>query len=488
MTSEQSAPLWANFIWEAKYRSVRRIIFLRTFSCALAVCLLILCNTGKSLEGLEIHPLLIKNRLDSDDVGMVILQDSKELFSLNTSRKFKPASLSKIITGAAVLELLGPRFQFKTQLLFDGSIVDNTVRGSLYLLGGGDPSFHSAGLSVLLTGLKKQKIKKIEGDLIIDDSRFRDVVSPYWQSQIDMINPDLFPLFLRFDPPSNLAPFSPDWQKAERLHTKAVDLEGRFVVYQNMIQPNLWTGYQFQQLMQKAGIHLAGKVVRGKVSRSSKVLAEISNPLTKVVSQMMKSSNNFYADMLVRNISVAFGESPGNFGTGIDFVTFYLDHVKVPRSDYSLNSGSGFSHQNMITPRALAKLLNHLKDERTVSPYFFSSLPVAGVDGTLAGRMRKTGAQGRVHAKTGYLRPVSTGAFHLDGAVGLAGFGARRDGKNLLFVFLYNGFRPPDVVRSTFDKICVDLIGPVAVKQTKKKVALKKKVKAKTQKRKAKKS
>ncbi len=212
---------------------------------------------------------------------------------------------------------------------------------------------------------------------------------------------------------------------------------------------------------------------RGKVSRSAKVLAEIANPLTKVVSQMMKASNNFYADMLVRNIPVAFGERPGSFGTGIDFVTYYLDHVKIAHSEYSLNSGSGFSHQNMITPRALTKLLGHLKNERTVAPHFFSSLPVAGVDGTLRGRMRNTGAQGRVHAKTGFLRPISSGTIHLDGVVGLAGFGTRPDGKNLIFVFLYNGIRAPDVVRSTFDRICADLIGPVATKQTKKKVKAK---------------
>lgn len=448
---------------------VRRIVFLRTFSLAIAVSLLILCNTGQSLEASAIQPLLNKNKLDSNDVGIMIMEDGKELFSLNASRKFKPASLSKMITGAAVLELLGPGYQFKTQLLFDGSIVDHTVRGSVYLLGGGDPSFHSGRLSSLIAGLKKQKIEKIEGDLIVDDSRFRDVVTPYWMAQTGTINPDHFPLFLRFDPPSGLAPFSPDWQKAERLHRKAINLEGRFVVYQNMIEPSLWTGYQFLQMIRKAGIHLNGKVMRGKTSRSSKVLAEISNPLTKVVSHMMKTSNNFYADMLVRNISVAFGERPGNFGTGVDFVTFYLDHVKVPRSDYSLNSGSGFSHQNMITPLALTKLLNHLKNERTISPHFFSSLPVAGVDGTLAGRMRKTGAKGRVHAKTGYLRPVSIGTFHLDGVVGLAGFGVRPNGKNLTFVFLYNGNRAPDVVRSTFDKICVDLIGPINAKAQKRK-------------------
>ncbi len=246
----------ANLNLEVRYNYVRRIILLRTTHIALVVCFLFLCNTAVSLEVPPIYPLLTKNKLAPGDVGIVIMEDNKELFSLNASKKFKPASLSKMVTGAAVLELMGPRYQFKTQLLFDGSIVDDTLRGSVYLLGGGDPTFHSARLTALLAGLKKQKIKKIEGNLIVDDSRFRDVVSPYWRAQIGLINPDSFPLFLRFDPPSSLVPFSPDWQKVERLHRRVVNLEGRFVVYQNMIEPNLWTGYHFLQMMQKAGIHL----------------------------------------------------------------------------------------------------------------------------------------------------------------------------------------------------------------------------------------
>jgi serine-type D-Ala-D-Ala carboxypeptidase/endopeptidase (penicillin-binding protein 4) len=160
---------------------------------------------------------------------------------------------------------------------------------------------------------------------------------------------------------------------------------------------------------------------------------------------------------------------------------FYLDHVKIRRSEYFLNSGSGFSHANVITPRAMIQLLTHLKSEPTVSSAFLSSLPVAGTDGTLARRMNKTAAQGRVRAKTGFLRSIP--AKKLDGAVSLAGYATQPGGRTFTFTFFYNGVASPDLVRSTFDNLSIVLAGgkpvdpppPKVKKPAKKKAAAKKK-------------
>jgi D-alanyl-D-alanine carboxypeptidase/D-alanyl-D-alanine-endopeptidase (penicillin-binding protein 4) len=242
-----------------------------------------------------------------------------------------------------------------------------------------------------------------------------------------------------------------------------MDLEGRFVVYQNMIEPDLRTGQQLIQMIHKSGIRFKGKVKRGVVSKSATILAEVTTPLPKVVSYMLKTSNNFYADLLVRNIAVAFGERPGTFQTGIDFLTFYLDHVNISRPEYSLNSGSGFSHHNTITPRAMVSLLKHLKNEKTVSPYFVPALPVAGVDGTLARRMKTTSPKGRVRAKTGYLRQVANKTHQFDGAVALAGYALSLKNQPYIFTFLYNGNAAPETVKTVFDKICEEVVGKLPV-------------------------
>jgi serine-type D-Ala-D-Ala carboxypeptidase/endopeptidase (penicillin-binding protein 4) len=423
---------------------------------ALSLCVLLIGVCAEALDPSKINQLILKSRLSSSDFGMMISEDNRVIFALNAERHFTPASVTKVITGAATLELLGPRYKFRTQLLHDGSIVDNTIRGALYLRGGGDPSFHAMRLPTLLAELKKKKIKSIEGDFIVDDSRFQVTTDPQWQRNIQSLNSQMFPMFVRFDPPP-----AESSQQQTRIHRKLTNLEGRFVVYQNMIEPDLRTGQQLIQLMQKNGIRLKGSLKRGSVSRSARVLTEIASPSTKIVSHMLKTSNNFYADLLVRDIAAAFGERGGTFATGIDFLTFYLDHVNIPRSEYSLNSGSGFSHQNEISPRAMTSLLKHLKYEKTISSYFLASLPIAGVDGTLARRMKASSAKGRVRAKTGYLRPVKNQTRQLDGVVSLAGYATPLKGKPYTFVFFYNGNAAPETVKTIYDNICAEMIGPI---------------------------
>ena len=441
---------------------------------------LLLCAQFVFADVSQIPKLLSASKLDSNDFGLIVIEGNTELFKLHSGNKFKPASVSKVITAAAVLELLGPKFQFHTQLLHDGTIADETLRGTLYLRGGGDPSFHSGKLNLFLSGLKKRNIKTIEGDLVIDDSRFADFTAQDWKNNLNSLNAQMFPLFVRLEPEQDMNPFSDKPKQSSRVHRRLIDLEGRFVVYQNMIEPDLWTGHTFQELLSKNGIEVKGEVKRGRVSTSAKVLAEIVNPSYKVVSQMMKSSNNYYADLLVRDLSVAFGERPGSYGTGIDFLTFYLDHVKIPRTEYSINSGSGFSHANAITPGAMAKLLTHLKKEKSVSASFLAALPVAATDGTLARRMRKTTAQSRVRAKTGFLRSIPSKS--LDGAVSLAGFAQHPRGRDFTFVFFYNGTASPDIVRNLFDNFCILLTGGKPVppaKVSKAKTTKKKKAPAK---------
>ena len=435
---------------------VRKNRSLKKYFLALSLSLALICGQAEGLNVSTIQQLILKSRLSAADFGLIISEDKKVVFSLNSEQRFKPASVTKVITGAATLELLGPKYKFRTQLLRDGSIVEGSIRGTLYLRGGADPSFHSGKLASLLSGLKKQKIKTIEGDFVVDGSRFYVTSDPEWHQSVQRLNAQMFPMFVRLDP----APVAASQQQT-RIHRKLTNLEGRFVVYQNMIEPDLRTGQQFLQMMQKSGIRLKGKLKLGVVSRSARVLTEIVSPSTKVVSHMLKTSNNFYADLLVRDIALAFGERGGTFATGIDFLTFYLDHVNIPRSEYSINSGSGFSHQNVISPRAMTTLLNHLKNEKTVSSLFLSSLPIAGVDGTLARRMKNSSAKGRVRAKTGYLRQVTNKTHQLDGVVSLAGYASRPNGTTYTFTFLYNGNAPPETVKAIYDKICVEMIGPI---------------------------
>jgi serine-type D-Ala-D-Ala carboxypeptidase/endopeptidase (penicillin-binding protein 4) len=411
------------------------------------------------IDSARLQEIVYAHHLNPDELGIIIEDENGKLFALNETKKLKPASLTKILTAGAALEYLGSDFEFKTEMLSDGNIENRTLSGSLYLRAGGDPAFNKEKLYMFLGALQKKNIRLITGNIVIDDSLYSDIRARDSRSWLASLSSNgNYPLFINLDPPSKLVPLSRQWLKAERRLRRLLYLNDGYVTYQNMTQPDLWTGQRFLNLLKRAGIRVKGKVVRGEVPSEAFVLSTVSNPITKVIHDMLKSSNNFYADMMIRNLAAKAGEKPATVRAGMEFIYTFLDHVGIPREEYLLSSGAGFTHSNFISAGALCKILNHLKAETSVSSAFFSSLPVAGVDGTLKTRMRRTPAQGRIHAKTGYLGRIITKFRKVDGVVALGGFADSSNGKILTFVFLYNGVRSPSAVRAIFDKICVELV------------------------------
>jgi serine-type D-Ala-D-Ala carboxypeptidase/endopeptidase (penicillin-binding protein 4) len=402
--------------------------------------------------------ILLQQGVTTDQVGMIIQDESGKIFALNEDKQLKPASTMKILTAGAALEFLGSDFHFETQFFKSGTITNRSLKGSLYMKADGDPSFHSSDLYQFLGAVQRLGIKTIQGDIVIDDSNFSDIHTVNMRSWAQTPNPGKFPLFVNVDPPAKVTPYSRSWLRTKSRLRRLLDLNDDYVIYQNMMEPDLWTGLDFLQMLKKSGVTLRGRVIRGHVPATATVLSTFSTPLTDVIHDMLKSSNNFYADMLIRNLAAQSGERPANVAAGMQFLYVFLDKAGVSRESYSLNSGAGFTHRSFITAGALCQVLNHLMLEPEISSIFFDSLPVAGLDGTLKHRMRRTEAEGKIHAKTGYLARAITRYKLRDGVVALAGFATPTDGKTLTFVFLYNGTRSPQLVKSTFDKICVELV------------------------------
>ncbi|MCI0447150.1 D-alanyl-D-alanine carboxypeptidase, partial [bacterium] len=131
-----------------------------------------------------------------DQVGIIVQDDSGKVLAFNEKKHLKPASLTKILTAGTALELFGTDFQFKSQLLTDGSIENNVLKGSLYLKADGDPTFNSKSLTHFLNALKNQKIRTIDGDIVIDDSKQFDIHSADTKSWQRTPNPGNYPLFV----------------------------------------------------------------------------------------------------------------------------------------------------------------------------------------------------------------------------------------------------------------------------------------------------
>jgi PBP4 family serine-type D-alanyl-D-alanine carboxypeptidase len=110
--------------------------------------------------------------------------------------------------------------------------------------------------------------------------------------------------------------------------------------------------------------------------------------------------------------------------------------------------GSGLSRYDLITPEALATVLRHVYQDERLRDLFISTLPRAGVDGTLGDRMKDTAAENNVHAKTG----------SFSNARSVAGYVRTADGEPLVFVVMANNYgAPPTAIDSATDAIIVSL-------------------------------
>ncbi len=183
-----------------------------------------------------------------------------------------------------------------------------------------------------------------------------------------------------------------------------------------------------------------------------------SPPLAELLPRMLKPSQNLHAQVWLLQSGVAWErQAPGGlrFPTteraGLAALTNFLDRIGVNLRDVMFEEGTGLSRRNLVTPRAVVKLLRQM-DTHPCADVFRESLPVAGRDGTLRARMRATTAAGNARAKTGYL------AF----TYSLSGYVTTQAGERLAFALLLNNYQTPNPdrpARLELDDIVVALAG-----------------------------
>lgn len=434
-----------------------------------------------------------RNGLKLDDLGVYIGNgEERALLEVHSKKMMIPASVTKILTAGAVLHYFPPGTKFKTQLLSDAKIEGSTLKGSLYLKGGGDPSFVSETLWVLVNNFVRSGIKKIEGDLVIDDTLFdkqrfdtsrqntrvdraydapTGAMSFNWNSVNIYVRPgkkagDKAEVFL--DPENDYLRLSNKVKtvagKKNEVSADRKDDEGdgdlvsvsgsigtdsnEIVIYKNIFNPDLWSGYNLKSFLSQRGITVKGKIRAAATPESATLLAEVdSKPVEQILADMNKFSNNYVAEMLAKQLG-SLRSKPGSIAGGMEAIREYLKAIGVPKEEFAVTNPSGFTRDNRLSANGLWRVLKSIQTQFRFSPEFISSLPIAGVDGTLKRRMKDTDAERAVRAKTGLL----------NGVVTLAGYAGRKDGKVVPFVFLYNGNADELKVRNTVDSILVKLI------------------------------
>ena len=471
----------------------------------------------------ELKKIISQSGIPEGHIGAFAANGDQILINQNSNKKYIPASITKIVTAASALKHFPPGYKFKTTLVSAASSVNESLKGDLFLVGGGDPSFVSENMWFLVNAFLRNQIKKIEGDLVVDDSLFDQqrfdpsrqkervdraydapvgAMSFNWNSVNIFIRPGGKagePAQVTLDPANEYVQLknlvkttagktsvSADREEDSQGPGDRIRVSGsiavgskEIVIYKNITQPDLWSGYNLRSFLQQRGITVTGKVRLGKAPTSAKVLAENeSKPIQSILADMNKFSNNFVAEMFCKNISavnifpegnseaneeevsekkelaqvaepsVGRTQAPGTIANGMKVLSRYLEGIGVGKGEFELVNPSGLTRQNKMTPESLWKVLNDMRSNFLYQPEFMSSLPIAGVDGTLRKRFKDSSGERRVRAKTGFLT----------GVVSLAGYAGRRDGSEIPFVFIFNGSTDEAKVRSVFDKMAVALV------------------------------
>lgn len=415
----------------------------------------------------------------------------EEILDVNAGKTMIPASVSKVLTSSAVLAAFPPGTKFKTGLWTDGPVKDGVLKGNLYLKGGGDPSFVSENMWVLVNTFARTGIRKIDGDIIVDDSLFDKVrfddsredvrVDRAYDAPVGAMsfNWNSINVFVRpgengepgrvFLDPDNGYTKLVNKTKTVRgvVNTIAVDRDGgavgdtvivsghigqdkpEVVIYKNITKPDLWAGENLRSFLRQRGITVDGKVKNGIVPQSASVAAESdSKPIELILADMDKFSNNYVAEMLTKNIA-SLDQKPATLAHGVEKIGEHLTKdVGLEAKDFIFKNPSGLTRDNRLSARVLWRVLRHLRTDFRVQPEFLTAIPIAGIDGTLKKRMKGTVAERWVRAKTGML----------NGVTALGGYAGRKDGRVYTFAFIHNGSRDESRIRALFDDWLVRLL------------------------------
>jgi D-alanyl-D-alanine carboxypeptidase/D-alanyl-D-alanine-endopeptidase (penicillin-binding protein 4) len=330
----------------------------------------------------------------------VDLTDGRMVFAQNASLPLQPASNEKLVVAVAALDRLGPAFRIETQVLGEGTLVDGVWHGRLVLKGFGDPSLSNLDLTRFAGKLRKQGITQVTGRIVGDESYY--------------------------DANRIVRGWKPSYYKEESPPLSALVVNRGRVGRRVVDRPAAAAARIFRRALIGAGISVPRRSRTGIASADAVVLVERrSGLLSRLVQRMNIVSDNFYAEMLLKQLGARL-RGAGTSAAGARVVKRELRQRGVPLEGVKIVDGSGLSSNDRLTARTLAALLISAWSDPIIQNAFVTSLPVAGVSGTLRDRLTTWPAYGRVRAKTGTTNVASA----------LSGY-ART---NYVFAVLQNGF------------------------------------------------
>lgn len=414
---------------------------------------------GQSLPA-EVEAALAAAKVPREAVSFLVLDAegrNAPRLSYRASVPLNPASVMKLVTTSAALDLLGPAFVWTTPVYLEGSVRDGVLNGNLFIRGQGDPKLVVERLWLLLRRVRALGIQSIAGDIVLDRSAFDtvpkdpgdfdgerlrsynaapDALLLNFKSVVMTFTPGKGSTSISYEPPLagvQMQPSVPqitgecgDYKarlRADMADPARIRFTGSFpascgekVWPLAYADPASYAVRAVEGLWKEMGGKLGGSVREGLVSAGLEPVFEISSPsLAELIRDINKYSNNVMAQQVFLTLSLQ-QKGLGTLQGSRELVRNWWRERFGERDLPVLDNGSGLSRSERITAQGLGRLLQAMYAS-PLMPELMSSLPVAGVDGTLRrGKLRAV--TGNAHLKTGTLLDASAIAGYVHAASG----------------------------------------------------------------------
>jgi D-alanyl-D-alanine carboxypeptidase/D-alanyl-D-alanine-endopeptidase (penicillin-binding protein 4) len=405
----------------------------------------------------EVEALLAEQGLPSDAVTVLVApaEGGPPRVAHRVDVPINPASITKLVTTYAALDLLGPTFAWNTPVYFDGPVRDGVLEGNLVLKGQGDPKLVIERLWLLLRRVRALGVQTVAGDIVLDRSAFSlpphdpaafdgQPLRPYNASP-DALLVNFKAVTVTLTPDGNLArvraepalagaqwpayvPLAADGGCGDWISALAADFRNPAQVrfagrYPRACGEQVWqiafpdpAGYAARAVAavwRELGGQLRGQVRDGAAPAELRPAFEFASPpLAEVVRDINKFSNNVMAQQLFLTLSLQ-QRGAGTFDGSREVLrSWWRDRFggEPPVTE----NGSGLSRMESITARQLGQMLQAAWAS-PLMPDLVASLPALGVDGTLRRQRQNVGL---AHLKTGSLNEVSGVAGYVHGPQG----------------------------------------------------------------------
>ncbi len=309
------------------------------------------------------------------------LPSGKVVASYNTDCPLTPASIMKSVTLASASEVMDVDKPFVTPVVIDGRVEGGVLKGNLIIQGSGDPSINSTHwpksenfVTEIVNALKREKISRIEGNIIIDESSLSGSSIPPTWAQGDL---------------------GAYYGTGNHAFNYADNAKGK----QSVQNPDAVFMKDLKDAMAKAGMTIGGATLEG--GRRKVILRHKSAPVKEIMRSCMMRSDNMFAESMLRQFGKASGLDGSTPKAAEKEMAFWKDR-RAPMEGVKIVDGSGLSRANKVTADFMESMLRFKRNDVEYVSFF----PLAGQEGTVRSFLKDTPLDAYIAMKTGSMRGI----------------------------------------------------------------------------------